>query len=543
MVFLLIATFLALGMLFIKWYKEGMRYIKTKLYIPIVIYSIAIFLASFRAEYKGLVLYGFPDRYEGAYILIAYVLIMIIVINLIENENHLKLIIGGLFISAILICIIGITQYVGHDIFSYQMVKNIIIPKRYNMIKDTISFSYEPHTMYGTLYHKDYMGSYMAMLFPLAFSIFLLVQKRSIKIIMAIVSLIMFIGWFGCNSRAALISGIAALILLLFMMNKRLIENWKILLLGLILIICTIVTFNTISKGRLLNRVGSIFSEVVKLVKNTNIDEEKRNNLQLTLKDVRLNENKLKITTDKDILNVELRKGNVLVFSDENDKKIKATIGNNKIVLEDENYKKYNITIGNYQEKLALKIQKDNFDLNFAMLDNELKMIDGKGKLLEIKSVEKIGFNGIETIGSSRGYIWSRTIPLILKKPILGYGPDTFAVYFPQYDYMGKYNNYEGRMWELVDKPHNLYLQIAFSTGIPSLIAFLVFIGMYFISSIKVYFNNNYDDISSIIGVGIFVAIVSYLVAGILNDSVVSVAPVFWVLLGLGININLKLNK
>jgi len=36
----------------------------------------------------------------------------------------------------------------------------------------------------------------------------------------------------------------------------------------------------------------------------------------------------------------------------------------------------------------------------------------------------------------------------------------------------------------------------------------------------------------------IFSAIISYCMAGFFNDSVVSVAPVFWVLLGLGIAMN-----
>ena len=45
------------------------------------------------------------------------------------------------------------------------------------------------------------------------------------------------------------------------------------------------------------------------------------------------------------------------------------------------------------------------------------------------------------------------------------------------------------------------------------------------------------------IGVGLLVAIVAYLIAGLANDSVVSVAPVFWALLGMGISINLRNKK
>jgi len=45
------------------------------------------------------------------------------------------------------------------------------------------------------------------------------------------------------------------------------------------------------------------------------------------------------------------------------------------------------------------------------------------------------------------------------------------------------------------------------------------------------------------VGVGIMVAFVGYAISGLFNDSVVSVAPVFWILLGMGISINLKLKN
>ena len=49
-------------------------------------------------------------------------------------------------------------------------------------------------------------------------------------------------------------------------------------------------------------------------------------------------------------------------------------------------------------------------------------------------------------------------------------------------------------------------------------------------------------DINYGFELGIFVAIIGYLVAGIFNDSAVSVAPIFWLLLGTGINL-LKRNE
>ncbi len=44
-------------------------------------------------------------------------------------------------------------------------------------------------------------------------------------------------------------------------------------------------------------------------------------------------------------------------------------------------------------------------------------------------------------------------------------------------------------------------------------------------------------------GLACFAAFCGYAAAGVFNDSVVSVAPVFWVLLGLGIGINIRLRK
>ena len=90
----------------------------------------------------------------------------------------------------------------------------------------------------------------------------------------------------------------------------------------------------------------------------------------------------------------------------------------------------------------------------------------------------------------------------------------------------------------IVDKPHNLYLQIAVNTGVLSLIAFLAMIAVYVASCVKLYFARNNRSAAAPLGTAIFIGICSYLVAGLFNDSVVSVAAIFWVLLGTGFACN-----
>ena len=97
-------------------------------------------------------------------------------------------------------------------------------------------------------------------------------------------------------------------------------------------------------------------------------------------------------------------------------------------------------------------------------------------------------------------------------------------------------------LFRSVDKPHNMYIQIAINTGVLSLIAFLALVFSYILSSFKLYFNRKiYSGFMDVAGLGILMAVIVYLFTGLSNDSIVSVAPVFWILLGSGLAVNHKL--
>ncbi|HOK49432.1 MAG TPA: O-antigen ligase family protein, partial [Sedimentibacter sp.] len=136
-------------------------------------------------------------------------------------------------------------------------------------------------------------------------------------------------------------------------------------------------------------------------------------------------------------------------------------------------------------------------------------------------------------------YIWSRTIPMLKDTLIIGYGPDNFPMVFPQEDYVGRFNvGNEGMLNIVIDKPHNMYLQTAVNTGVISLLALLAIWGIYIFDSLKIYLKGNMETFAEYMGAATFLSITAYLVAGLFNDSIVSVAPLFWILLGMGIGIN-----
>ena len=96
-----------------------------------------------------------------------------------------------------------------------------------------------------------------------------------------------------------------------------------------------------------------------------------------------------------------------------------------------------------------------------------------------MREAETAIFDSKPKLFSNRGYIWARTIPLLKDNIIVGSGPDTFVLEFPNYDYVN--SAYVGFLNQIVTKPHNLYLQMAVQTGCVSAIAFIVFCLMYLV--------------------------------------------------------------
>jgi len=111
-----------------------------------------------------------------------------------------------------------------------------------------------------------------------------------------------------------------------------------------------------------------------------------------------------------------------------------------------------------------------------------------------------------------------------------------------QYDFLGKLKFYmTGSLF--VDKAHSMYLQTALTTGVLSLAAILVLFVMYAVLSLKVLWDEDFTEFLPAAGLACFAAFCGYAIAGLFNDSTITVAPVFWVLLGMGTGINVMLGK
>lgn len=123
-------------------------------------------------------------------------------------------------------------------------------------------------------------------------------------------------------------------------------------------------------------------------------------------------------------------------------------------------------------------------------------------------------------------HTWKEGLSLIKDHPLIGVGPDCIV--------KGLYNTTTTTSLSAgsIDRPYNQYLYIAISRGIPVL---LLYLGLLFFSlkkglkGVKSYFENK----SSWIDIAITVAIIAYITQAFFNMSSITIAPYFWLLLGL----------
>lgn len=141
------------------------------------------------------------------------------------------------------------------------------------------------------------------------------------------------------------------------------------------------------------------------------------------------------------------------------------------------------------------------------------------GMLYEIHELLHLNFD--DNFGTFRIFLWKRTIPLIWDYPLLGTGPDTFALRF-----MPLYSQDIAAIGPLTinDTAANIYLTMFVNLGIVGGLCYIIFLFSHLFFGIKC------KKKETII---IYCAIISYMVGSFFNLSVVIISPMFWVLLGI----------
>ena len=526
MIFFLTASFFLL-ITFLKYIDFNVIK-KTNYYLPVAIYSILAILSSFTAEYKEIVIKGFPDRYENIFVLLGYLLLVVVSINLIDDQKSFKLILKALLVSAFILAVHGISQFYNYDLLATEFGKKLITPDNLEIFANRLSHIGN-RSIYSTMYNPNFVGSYASMLVILVLGLYFSSQKRKRLFLFGIFSILLFAFLIGSRSRAGYMGFIAGTIILLFMQRKFLKTNWQRIIIIFAAFVLVFITMNARS-------IDSIFSDV--LFPKTEQEKYLEDEILPPITGVKAENEKLRLATAEAEFEIIINQNQIEILA-----KDPINVYNSKQQLKEIIFKGYaNHSFEINQQKNYLIWNYGGKKAKFVNQDEQIFMVGMHNNLYPLVEAESIGFEGYERLGSSRGYIWSRTLPLLKETILIGHGPDTYAMYFPQDDVIGKLKFFSTPKM-IVDKPHNIYLQTAINTGILSLFALLWLWGKYLLSSLILYFKSDLNSWKDRFGISLMGSVTAYLTAGFFNDSVISVAPVFWIILGLGISLNILVDN
>ncbi|MBR6486938.1 MAG: O-antigen ligase family protein, partial [Lachnospiraceae bacterium] len=129
-----------------------------------------------------------------------------------------------------------------------------------------------------------------------------------------------------------------------------------------------------------------------------------------------------------------------------------------------------------------------------------------------------------------RGYIWATSLPLIGRYMLTGSGADTFMLALPQDDYAVKYSANISEL-TVFEKAHNMYLQMFITTGGVSLLSFISLIVLFCLHS-RTYLRKRENPDNRLLVNAVVIGVTGFLITALVNDSSVSVMPVFYGLIG-----------
>lgn len=139
---------------------------------------------------------------------------------------------------------------------------------------------------------------------------------------------------------------------------------------------------------------------------------------------------------------------------------------------------------------------------------------------------------------SNRGYVWHYSYQELKKDFVFGFGPDNFPYKFPQVNPDAE--RYSPQI--TFDKPHNMYLQVLADGGILALVGFVYLLVTFLIKLIRQMFKSN-DDINKNYIIAIFLTVAAYSIQGFINDNHISIQPMLYIVIGVGMSICFYLEK
>lgn len=537
---------LAIGVLLRVW-KEKKKTPFLKLFLPLFAYGVLVLLSACFSVNRTFSFNGSYEQFETVWVLLSYVLAVYYVFLYAQSETELQVVVDAICFGATVIGLLGTLQGLGFDFMATGFVQKLVTTKEFlQAIGGKLVITFGNRQAYATLYNPNYLGVFGAFVIPFL-AMLLLFEKNKWRRIWHISDfLLVVVALLSSRSRAGLIAATAALCIAAVFCIRSLLKHWYLTIPAVNFAVALVLLVNAYNDNAIFERLKNIFTkDSVKVTEYTAADGTVVKKTGLT---------ELYTVADGVVFSFNEMRVQVSLYTEGEIYGFYA-IGETGEQFELEKKETEEIFFFRHPalegvrvapvlfgERLGFSIYAGK-EWNFVYNEGKgrYQYITNFGKESDMVVADAFLFENRQSFFSYRGYIWSRTLPLLPKHLFLGSGPDTFLLEFPQEDYLQmRRNGFEN---QVMTKPHSMYLQTGVQTGVLSLVCLLVFYVWYAVWCIRLYCFRRLETKEEGFGVAAFIGSIGYMISGISNDSMVVTAPVFWGMIGLGIAANVLVGK
>lgn len=480
-----------------------------KPFIALGIYAFFIILSTIFAQNQNLALNGMIGIFENVWVLLSYLILCIFGYWYTKTTEKNSALIYLLLVGTFIMGIIFLFQFLGEDPFVAMFASK----------NATVAIS----GVYGGFFNPNYLGSYVNLILPLLVVLCVAFRKTTkLAVAFGVATVLTVLGIIGSKTTGGIIALtlVGCFTILFFIFKKLHLTPVKFFISLGVLILSAIIGITAFLNQTIQNNSSLTDPLTAIYTCDDNLEIHFANKVYY-------------LSTDYDETNF------AVTLVNENGDVIPSTVENGGYLCGFLGIKPYILPEMDNLIAFGLTYRTTTWMFTNDYGDGSYYYITPSGgftKTTPTNTTSGTLFAKLPTLLSGRGYIWSQSIPMLADTLFLGYGPDNYAEQFPNHDFVGLMHG--GFTNTFISKPHNMYLQMAIQTGLPSLLAFLVFYLIYFVKSVQIYLTSELKNRQKLIGFGIFLGTLGYLIVGLINDSSITVAPFFWLLLGIGYAMN-----
>lgn len=488
--------------------------------------------------------WGVHTEYEGYLALISYLAVCLFGIYYMRKDDAIELLKGFVTIISIVAGALCCVELLWKPILEFRLVQHLISSKELRELAESIRSLYFTGQSSLMFNNPGFLGGFAALMIPIDVALYAEAKGLPRKCLHLAALVLMCVAMYGSHSRAAEASLIVSIPIALIPSIRKLKKEAGSMLLPAVIamVLCIVTVAGMAAAVRAKNGTQEASGPAAKAERLFKLDK------------AQLERGMLFFTSGDDTLvcSVDRKKLEEYLSKDTDEKAFVDCISfmdyagnalgtqysrfdNNRVDLHLEGVAPADprfdmITVATEGRMVYFCFGYDG-PAQFAMTETGFRsFIQGEKLEDSIPQPKVTGLERFYSFGTGRGYIWIQSLPVMKECLLIGKGCGNFAFNFVQNEMVGLLNT-NGSTKYVIDRPHNWYIQSFVSNGLPyvlCMLALFVFVLLRFIVMAKRKELEHFDA-------GLFGACLGFMITGIINDSCVTVNPIFWLLFGVAV--------